>query len=108
MEIFKTFDERCGTPEHGDQCRLIMGNKAVGIRCQSHLSIKLVRVSYNEYSQIELSNVSAASFCNEQTLLGLLSILLHLSGSWNPKVRFKYRGWKKPLKTMVDALMEDI
>ncbi len=90
VEVVETVYEGGRAAKRGDQGRLIVGNKASASVRQS-LSHYRIR-TYKEYSQIELSKVSAPVFCKEQTLFGSVSMLLHFKGSCDPKVLFKYRG----------------
>ena len=85
-----------------------MGDEAGTNFLNSRVNGYQMGFTYKEYSHIELSKVSAPVFCKEHTLLGFVSILLHVRGSWNPNVLFKYRGWKKPVKPVLVLLMNEV
>ena len=80
VEVVETLHKRCRSSKQCDQGCLVVGYEAVK-SLSVMLQIYLSGFFNNEYSQIELSKVSAAFLCKEQTLLGLLSILEHFNGS---------------------------
>ncbi len=80
VEVVETLHKRCRSSEHGNQGCLVVRYEAVetwSVMPQTNVPGLL----YNEYSQIELSKVSAAFLCKEQMQLGLVSILEHFNGS---------------------------